>query len=387
MKIIFYEMRKSWLKTATFIVLVIFTALSFIRMNDICRTRRHMTYTFIDRGKYYYQLYDTMCGKLTDEKVVPFSKLANEYYNQAANMAYDNSYQPDKYITGYFFSDFNLYYLDMAPEITYCVTYPNKSNAILENAAENYNFYKSIGNDFEAKRELMVYNSYQGRNIPEYRATYWTNVFFDYEFSSLLCIVMLILGLSSSFSTERESGMYQLITAAGRKSKTTASKIISSAIYCAFLSVWFTAFDLLFSNILLGVQGLNMPLYSASMFVKTPFTFSLFVGILLWAGVRFLALFAVALLILLISKITPNTLIAMAASFVASLLLIMLTSFSKSVWNPICALNPNVYISDFTVVNVFGEPVLLLFAALIAIAVECAVLIGSMFVCDRVIRR
>ena len=382
MKIIFYEMRKSWLKTITFIVLMILTALNFLRMNDLCRIEYPMTYG--ERGKWYYNLYGTVCGDLNEEKLESFRTQAKALENEVADMSYSTEYQPDKYYTGYVWGDYNLYNFDVGSEITYCITYPKESSKILDNAAENFNFYRSVGNYYEAKREFMVYNSYQGRNIPEYRATYWSKLFFNHEFSSLLCIVMLIFGGASSFSIEKESGMYQLITAAGRKGKTTTSKIISSAVYCAFLSIWFTVFDLLFSNILLGVRGLDMPLYSAPMFQQTPFTFSLLSGVLLWMGVRFLALFAVSLLILLISKITPNTIIAMAVSFGASLLLIMLTSFTKSVWNPICALNPNVYISDFTVVNVFGEPVLLLFAALVAITVECAALIGSMFVCDRV---
>lgn len=385
MKIIFYEMRKSWLKTALFIVLIILTLLNFFRMNDFCRTEHSMTYA--DRGEWYYRLYETVCGDLTEEKLSPFRARANELKNEVMDRVYSTEYQPDKYYTGYVFGDFMLYNSDIAPEITYCVTYPNTSNEIVAKAIECYNFYKSVGNDFEAKKNAMIYNLYQDRSIPEYRATYWTSLFFRHEFSSLLCIVMLIWGLSSSFSTEKESGMFQLITAAGQKKKTAASKICSSAIFCVFLSIWFTSCDLLFSNILLGVRGLDMPLYSAQMFEKTPFAFSLFAGILLWAGVRFLALFAIALLILLISKITPNTIIAMAVSFGASLVLIALTSLSKSVWNPICALNPSVYISDFTVVNILGEPVLLLFAALIAITMECVVLIGSMFICDRVTRR
>ena len=385
MKIIYYEMRKSWLKTATFIVLIIFTGLSFFRMNDICRTERHMTYA--EAGESYYQLYETICGELTEEKLAPFRARAKELENEVMDMSYSREYQPDKFYTGYVFGDFNLYNLRIGPEITYCVTYPNKSDKIVEGAAERYNYYKKVGNDFEVKKNFMIYNSYQNRNISEYRATYWTELLFRYEFSSLLCVVMLILGLSASFSTEKESGMFQLITAAGRKGKTAAAKICSSAAYCAFLSVWFTACDLIFSNILLGVKGLDMPLYSAELFEKTPFTFSFAGAILSWAGIRFLALFALAMLMLLISKIAPNTIITMVVNFGISLALILITSPLKSIWNPFCALTPNAYITDFSVVNIFGEPVLLLFAAIIALTAECVVLGTAIFMSDRILRR
>lgn len=385
MKIIYYEMRKSWLKTTTFIVLLILTILNFIRMNDYCVNGHTMTYG--ERGKSYYRLYETMCGELTEEKLAPFRERTNELKNDVMDKSYSTEYQPDKYYTGYVFGDFNLYYVDIGSEITYCVTYPNKSTAIATNAAENYNFYKSVGNNFEAKKNLNVYNSYQNRSIPEYRATYWTGLFFQHDFSSLLCIVMLILGLSTSFSTEKESGMFQLITAAGSKNKTAAAKICSAVAYCGFLSLWFTACDLIFSDILLGVKGLDMPMYSAVIFQRTPFTFSLLAAILLWAGIRFLALLAISFMILMISKITPNTIIAMAVSFGSSLVLILLTSPFKSVWNPVCALTPWTYIADYSVVNLFGKPVLALFAALIALAAECVALGVVIFLSDRVLRR
>lgn len=385
MKIIYYEMRKSWLRTATFIVLIIFTVLNFIRMNDICRTDHSKTYG--EGGEWYYRLYETVCGELTEEKLTPFRIRAKELEDEVMDQTYSTEYQPDKFYTGYVFGDFNLYCLKIAPEITYCVTYPNKSNKIVEGAAEKYNYYKNLGNSFEMKKNLTIYNMYQNRSIPEYRATYWTELFFEYDFSSLLCIVMLILGLSASFSTEKESGMFQLITAAGRKGKTTAAKVCSSAAYCVFLSLWFTACDVIFSNILLGVRGLDMPLYSASIFEKTPFTFSFWVAILLWTGIRFLALFALAMLMLLISENAPNTIIAMVVNFGISLTLILITSPFKSIWNPICALTPNAYITDFSVVNIFGEPVLLLFASLVALATECAVLGVAIFVSDRILRR
>ena len=385
MKIIFYEMRKSWLKTATFIVLIILTILNFIRINDLSRTKYWLTYG--DIGEAYFNIYETVCGKLDEEKISAFKNNTDELKNEVMDQVFSKEYQPEKYYTGYIWGDFMLHYVEIGPEITYCATYPNISNAIVSNAIESYNFYKNVGNNFEKKKSALICNLYQNRNIPEYRATNWTELFFQHDFSSLLCIVMLIFGLSSCFTSERESGMFQLITAAGKKRKTTVSKIISAAIYCAFLSVWFTACDLIFTNILLSVKGLDMPLYSTQIFEKTPFTFSFIGAILLWTGVRFLALFVLAMTMLLISKITPNTIISMAVNFGISLALILLTSLTKSIWNPICALTPSAYITDFSVVNIFGEPVLTLFAALIALAAECVILGGFLFVSDRVLRR
>lgn len=379
MKILFYEMRKSHLKTAAFILLIIFTVLNFIRMNDQCRTRFTMTYG--EHGTYYFRLYDTICGELTEEKLTPFRERANELENEVMDMVFSTEYRPGEFYTGYIFGDFMLYNVDIGRAITYCSTYPNISNAIAARAAESYEFYKSVGNIYEAKTNDLIFDLYRDRYIPEFRATYWTKLFFGHEFSSLLCVIMLIFGLAASFTTEKESGMYQLIASTGNKVKASAAKLGSSAVYCAFLSVWFTGCDLIFTNALLGVKGLDMPLYSAGMFEKTPFNFSFIGAVFVVLGTRFLALFTVSLMILLISKITPNTIISIACSFGTVLVLILLTAVSQSIWNPIGMLTPNAYLTDFSCVNLFGEPVLTLFAALIALFIECGVL-GAIIICS-----
>lgn len=379
MKILFYEMRKSHLKTATLILLVIFTILNFIRMNDRCRTRLTMTYG--EHGTYYFRLYDTICGELTEEKLTPFRERANELENEVMDMVFSTEYRPDEFYTGYVFGDFMLYNVDIGRAITYCSTYPNTSNAIAARAAESYDFYKSVGNTYEAKTNDLIFDLYRDRYIPEFRATYWTNLFFGHEFSSLLCVVMLIFGLAAGFTAEKESGMYQLIASTGSRTKTAAAKICSSAVYCAFLSVWFTGCDLLFTNALLGVRGLDMPLYSAGMFEKTPFNLCFIEAVFVVLGSRFLALFTISLMILLISKITPNTIISMVCGFGAVLALILLTAVSQSIWNPIGMLTPNAYLTEFSCVNLFGEPVLTLFAGLLALLVECVIL-GVTIVCS-----
>ena len=385
MKILFYEMRKSCLKASVLILLIIFTVLNFIRMNDYCRTRLTMTYG--EHGTYYFRLYDTICGELTEEKLTPFRERANELENEVMDMVFSTEYRPDEFYTGYVFGDFMLYNVDIGRAITYCSTYPNTSNAIAARAAESYDFYKSIGNTYEAKTNDLIFDLYRGRYIPEFRATYWTNLFFGHEFSSLLCVVMLIFGLAAGFTTEKESGMYQLIASTGSRTKTAAAKICSSAVYCAFLSVWFTGCDLLFTNFLLGVKGLDMPLYSAEMFEKTPFNLRFIEAVLVVLGTRFLALFTISLMILLISKITPNTIISIVCSFGAVLALILLTAVSQNIWNPIGMLTPNAYLTEFSCVNLFGEPVLTLFAALIALFIECVVLGGIIFCSDKIFGR
>jgi len=374
MKIVYYEMRKSWLKISTFAVLFVLTGLNYIQSNGACQTLYPKTYG--DRKEAYFRLYETVCGTLTEDKIAPFRQRAKELENEVSDMVFSREYNPAEYITGYIFGDFNLYNLDIGSEISYCATYPNISDKITSNAAECYNFYKSVGNSYEAEKFLTIYRMYQGRKIPEYRATYWTNLFFNHDFSSLLCLIMLILCLSSSFTGEKSSGMNTLISAYGKSRSAVFAKVISSAVFCAFLTIYFSLCDLVNTHFLLGVDGLDMPIYSAEMFQNSPFSFSFTAAIFVTAATRFLALFTVSLLIIFLSKISPNTIISMALSFGALLAMIILTSFSKSVINPINSLSQAAFLEDFSAINLCGQPVLALFAAIIFMAAECIILCG-----------
>lgn len=372
MKIVYYEMRKSWLKISTLLVLVILTVLNFIQADGVCRTYYSKTYG--KRGEAYFALYNTVCGEITEEKIAPFRERANWLNNEVADMVFSSEYRPDLYYTGYIFGDFNLYNVDIAPEISYAATYSNISDKIATNAAECFHFYKSVGNDYEAEKYAKAYEMYQNRQIPEYRATNWTNLFFKSEFSSLLCVVMLILGLANSFTKERESGMLQIILSSGKSKSTTLAKIGSAAVYCLFLSAYFTAIDLASANIILGVDGLDMPLYSAKIFQNTPFCFSFAETFLLWIMVKFFALFVVALTIIFASKISPNTIVSIVLSFGTTLVLIFITAVSKNILNPFNIIVPTAFVEEFSVVNIFGQPVLTLWAAIILATVECVVL-------------
>ncbi len=380
MKIVYYEMRKSWLKASTVIFLIIFLGLNYFRLNDFCRSYFK---TYGDFQEPYYRLYETVCGEITEEKLNPFKIRLGELEAEIMTQTYSTEYNPEKYIyTGYAHGDFSLYSLMISPEISYVATYANTSNKIAAKAVESHNFYKEIGNNYESRKNAMIYNLYSNRGISEYRATNWANAYFSYDFSSLLCIILLILGLSSSFTREHESGMEQLISAYGKTKSTVISKVISSIVFCLILTIAFTFSDLTAVDRFLVVKNINMPLYSAELFEFSPFNITFAEAMLLCAGLRLLGLFAISLLVMAISKITPNTITATVSAFAAVLFLIFLSLISDSFINPIGLLTPKKYLEKFGVMNLFGRPVLLLYVAII-----CAVLLSLAFIAVIALRR
>ena len=381
MKMLYFEMRKSWLRIPILIAIIVMSALSIFKLNGECRaanTRRNG-----DGRTWYWSVYKQYCGEISNEKIADFRAVSNLLSAQYNNGNYSTAYN-DAYITGYLVGDYVLYNIDIKPEIAYAVTYPNISNTISTKAYENIDIYNSVGMSYEAQRNRLIYRAYQNRFIPEYRTTFWAEIFFKYDFSSLLCIIMLVAGLSSCFTNERESGMKTLITAAKQNTKTDFAKIISSAVYSAFLSVYFTLSDLISLHLLVGVDGLNMPIYSAETLQKSPFQFSFFSAIMLWIIIRFVSLFLISLIILLVSKLSANTIVSISSAFVACLLLMLFSGWNKNVFNPVCSLNPSSYFEEFSALNICGFPILTLYIGLAVLAIECFILVFLIILADKI---
>ncbi|MDE7231205.1 MAG: hypothetical protein K2N56_12055, partial [Oscillospiraceae bacterium] len=318
MKMLYFEMRKSWLRIPIFIALIVMSALSVFKLNGECRTANIRR---TGEGKeWYWRAYKQYCGEISNEKIADFRAISDTISAQYNSGNYSAEYN-DKYITGYLAGDYVLLNIDIKREIAYAVTYPNISNVIAARAYENIELYNKNGMNYEAKRNYLIYHAYQNRSIPEYRTTLWAEIFFNYDFSLLLCVIMLVAGLSPCFTNEKESGMETLIIAANKKTQTDITKISSAAVYCAILSVYFAVSDMISLHFLVGVDGLNMPVYSVETFQKSPFGFSLLWAILVWVFTRFISLFFFSLIILFISKITPNTILSIAAGFASLLLL------------------------------------------------------------------
>lgn len=381
MKIIICEMRKSWLKKSAVILLIILSVLDMICLSDMCRRNNDRVYG--ELGKSYYKAYNKFCGEITEEKINLLKKESDELAAEVADGVYSTEYDPNRY-TGYIFGDNVLLNKEIKPKMSYCILYPNTSNKIALTAYENIDFYNSLGCDFEARKNEKIAEMYSGRYIPEYWTTVWTDTFFNYDFSSLLCIIMLIFGLSASISTEHETAMIQLIVSAGRGQKTTVSKIISAAIYCGFLSLYFVVIDMIGINAFLGIDGLDMPIYSAQMFEKTPYNFSFITAIILYVGLRFISLFLVSLIIMLFSQVFRNTILSISFSFASVIALIVFSAMNKSIFNPMNLFIPRTYIERFEVFNFFDYPILSLTAASLIMLIMCIIGIATIMLVGKI---
>lgn len=378
MKIIFYEMRKSWLKGFVFIVLAVVTVLDFIRAFPFDSYIRSMYYN-------YNKVFEVYGGPPDNGKLRDFGKKADNV-SGAMTMGRTDIVSDDFFTENAAREDGLLNYT-VKPQIEYVITYPNISNNVALKAYENYQLYDKIGRSYEKRENAMIYRIYSGRQVSELRGNQWAKRFFSHDFSSLACLIMLVLGLSGSFSTEKESGMKTIIGAYGKVKRTVASKMLSAMIFCALLTLWFTCADLLFYNIFDGFDGINLPLYSVQKFKYTPLNITILQGILLWTLQRFLSLLAMSAAVYLISELSPNTVIATVGGFLLCMVLVVLGGFQKNIFNPVSALTPDNFLVEFKAYNCFGFPVLQPIMLLIVLALESVFLSLILIMAEKAKRR
>lgn len=367
-------MRKSWLKWSVLVVLIVLSVVNIYRLYDVFHIFGRFGSDNVAVIKTaYYQMYDELNGVVSDEEIQFLKENDIRLSELAMNQKYSTEYNSECY-TGYEFSDFALFHFHLVPEVEYYLTYSNLSNEIVNKAYDNVQFYKKFGNKYECKYNTLITNLYSERYISEYKLTEWVEYYFGYDFSSLLIIVMLILGVCSCFTQEKESRMTTTIISNGKTAITVNAKLISSLVYSLLLTVYFVLLDFATVCSIYGIDGLNMPLYSAEYFAYSPYGFSFVEAILLSGLLKFIALFVIAELILIISELSPNTIVAGILSFVAVVILVLSAGYFDTPINPITALTPDTYLKELNCINLFGEPVPALYIALVSMVVLCIAL-------------
>lgn len=367
MKILFYEMKKSWLRIPLLFVLLLLCLLNIWKISDIYSRSGRLRG---DEGKgsrtAYFDIYNNiLSGEVNDDKIAYVKDNLNRLKELTEWGNFSTEYDENT-LTGYIFGDRMLFEFEFSPPFEYIVTYPNISNGIAARAYNNAKFFLEHGNQAQAEKNYYIYTLYQNRKIQNFNLTEWVKMYFEYDFSSLLVIIMIIIGLAPTFSTESESGMDVLIKAGGNMSRTVNAKIISGATYIFILTLIFTCVDFLTIKYYCGADGFLNPLYSSEFFKFTPFDFSILSAIVICTAMKLLAFFVIGEIIMLISILTKNTVFSLCGSFLASVALIAVTELNFNIINPINMLTPYKMLTEFNCVIIFGKPLLMLYVSIIS---------------------
>lgn len=387
MKLIYFEMKKSWLKLPILFVLILLCVLDIYKISDNYRINGRMSGEE-NKGlkNAYYNIYSNdLRGEITQTKINYVKDACNKYKSEVIGKNFSKEYDENT-ITGYIYSDYSLFNFIIVPELEYAVTYPNISNSISASAYENIDFFEKHNNFPDAEKNRYIYKLYQNRNINNYNLTEWTELYFKYDFSSLLVLIMLVVTLAPSFTSEYESGMNVMIKSSGKQGNIVNAKLISAALFIFLLTVLFAFFDLLSVNFFCGADGFLNPVYSSPFFKYSPFSFSLFSAIIICALIKFLAFLTIGKIIFIISRLTKNTILSICVSFLIVVLLIVLSNADNSVLNPVNMLSPYKMLTEFKCVIFAGKPILSLYYSAVVCIIINMVLFAVIKYCGKEVK-
>jgi hypothetical protein len=383
MRLVYFEMRKSWLKLPmlALVLILIFINMYKIRSDFAVNNAASGSEDLIRKSK--FSLYeDKLRGKVTNEKIDFIKDTSDSLEEEVKGFAFSTEYDEERY-TGYVFGDYRLFDGTLKNSFRYIVLYSNTSNKISQKAYENIAFYKEHNNTFEQRKNAMIFNAYQGRKLDSFYLTQGSTIFFNYDFSCLLILALIIVAACQSFSKENESKMNILIsTSAGMKS-TVIAKCLSSVIFCGVVSITFNIIDLLTINHFFNLEGLTQPIYSLNSFATCPFNVSVFLMIIYVLVIRLTVYIFISVVVIFISYICKRSIMAFILSFTTVCGFIFLQEFKSCMFNPVEMLSIRKYLCEFSCINFLNFPIYSINARLFVCIVLCALISCVLYFLNR----
>lgn len=364
MELFWQEFRKLFLKKSLIVVIILLSVVNAVKIGSDYKYKAYYGGTSVqtqnERAAYTRLYTEEYSGEITTEKITKLMDYINSHYRDAVLQSYDKSEDFDKYLSGTWFGDYHAHYFKLYLPYKYAYEYKGYSDRIAAKAAENIEFYKQYGNAYEADRNFKIAKSYGNRKLTEFYDTEGAKVYLNYDFSSLLILLVLVYALTPVFVGERLNGMQPIIYVsrfgAGR---TAAAKLLSSSVFAVGVTAWFTLLDLIQHGIMYSTDGLHLPLYAIEQFKETPLTVSIWQFILMDFAFRLLAVLFFTALILLISVICKSWISAFAADIFMIGSLIMIYDFVPqfNFANPVSLLTSRELFTSFNTVNLFNNAI------------------------------
>jgi hypothetical protein len=381
MSIVRSELKKMWKNPVILIVILIFMALDLFNI--------YRNYNIKNGVEDYYVsgqliLENQLDGAITDEKVSTISSNVSTL-NEQCDGEFAEQKEPDsQFITGYAFWDLQLWtsyenYIDRAEE------YSENLSAKLDTALENVEYY-SDKNEFYSIENQLYYNTYNGRQITEIYDTDRLPDYFKYSFSSVLIIVVLLLGVVPIFCNEYECNMNTiLLTSYCGRRKTVNSKITASLIFTLIVAILFFLCDFAGFMIFDRIDGLNQVIYAIQGYENIPLNLKVWQFCILLLIMKLIGMWIISLVFLLLSRLFKKSVMPFTCGLVVVFVMMICKVFLTTqtgqiinIFNPITLLTSYNVLSDFNVINAFGNPVfmwqILIFAGLVIMIILCAII-------------
>ncbi len=367
-----YEFKKLFRKKAVIIIAVFFFAFNIFNI-----TKNYNLYNpFTEDGLSEigrYELYTAYKGEISEEK---YNDIKENYLDalsliQSGN--YDTAYSPNKYYGGYAYGE-AMFKIELFNEVERLISYKEECIIISEEAhslsdkLSDYNIYKTINStiseDFKNRSLNTITNC---SNVTE---------LLDYKLSSLLTIILALIGTVTIFTADCESNTLLYLKSAvngGRFSAVT--KLMASVGFTLYISVIFILTDFILFTVLLKLDGFSQPLYILKEFAFSAFDISIGLYLLLLFASRIIAVICICFATAFISLIFKKTLPSLFTSALYVAFLMYLKAFMTSesininIINPLSLVLMPEITTDYFYIAPFGKPIYLYIAVISSVIV------------------
>lgn len=394
-RLIKFEFYKLFWKRSILVVLVLFSVINLFKINN-----EFHSYSYLADGNdsrswnsVYWQLYENYSGQITTEKINHLLSIYQPLAEATADMTASTATDNPNTMTGNVYSDRNIldkYYIQ---PMEYFYNYQTYASEVAEKAKENVAFYKEQKQIYEVRKNSVIYNLYSGRNISTFAYQEMYNYYLNYDFSSILILLLCLYGIIGTFVCEKETQMNTLLlTNPNGSKKTTLAKIIAATLFVIGVAIWFSVLDYIGFSLSFGTtEGYNLPLYAISNFSTAAVNCNLLQYAILSAGTRAIGVWTMSMVFLLISMFCRNALVPFVADFGVTLCLIItgaLQSYSSNIWlkiiNPYSLLANRILFGKTEFIGFADYPIQSFLAAIIfAVIVGLTVITAMMLLSKR----
>ncbi|MEK4005048.1 ABC transporter permease [Paenibacillus sp. FSL H3-0333] len=324
-KLISYEWQKHFRKGTIIIAILLFSIMNIGKIYSIYE--REALLSNPGWKELYAEQYHTFGGRITNAKIKQLMTIYQPMENQTAEHTLSSTYRPEGTWLSNVYEDWNFF--------RYCFVYPMKynydykayaSNVVIK-AKENSIFFKSFGNLYESRKNEVIARIFHGRDITSFSDKEMYRGYVQYEFSSLLVLLLCMYGLISVFLSEKETEMDSLLmTTKTGGFKVLYAKLWASGLFICLISIWFWFLDYTTFYLIYGSKGgSSSPLYALEDFVHTPLNISLGQYALLYSFFKTMGMIVAGLSFLFISNLFRNALIP----FLSGLTLIIVCTYMQ----------------------------------------------------------
>lgn len=394
-RLIKFEFYKLFWKRSILVVLVLFSVINLFKINN-----EFHSYSYLADGNdsrswnsVYWQLYENYSGQITTEKINHLLSIYQPLAEATADMTASTATDNPNTMTGNVYSDRNIldkYYIQ---PMEYFYNYQTYASEVAEKAKENVAFYKEQKQIYEVRKNSVIYNLYSGRNISTFAYQEMYNYYLNYDFSSILILLLCLYGIIGTFVCEKETQMNTLLlTNPNGSKKTTLAKIIAATLFVIGVAIWFSVLDYIGFSLSFGTtEGYNLPLYAISNFSTAAVNCNLLQYAILSTGTRAIGVWTMSMVFLLISMFCRNALVPFVADFGVTLCLIItgaLQSYSSNIWlkiiNPYSLLANRILFGKTEFIGFADYPIQSFLAAIIfAVIVGLTVITAMMLLSKR----